>query len=82
MCICIIWFLISSLSLGVRSAHKLREDKLANNTFVVLGFTANKPLRYVRKVFGCGHLSLHGGPLPSRGNLVCGGVGLVYWGLW
>jgi len=24
--ICIIWFLISSLSLGDRSAHKLRED--------------------------------------------------------
>jgi hypothetical protein len=26
-------------------------------------------------------ISLHGGPFPSEGNLVCGGGGLIYWEL-
>jgi len=26
-------------------------------------------------------ISFHEGPFPSEGNLVCGGGGLVYWGL-
>jgi len=34
-------------------------------------FTGN-PGSYVKKVSGCGPLSLHGGPFPPEGDLICG----------
>ena len=37
-------------------------------------------LDMLRKSLDTG-ISLHEGPFPSEGILVCGGGGLIYWGL-
>jgi hypothetical protein len=74
--ICIIWFLISSLSLGDRSAHKLGEDlinklciKLANKTFIMNSTVTINVVEFQRHKKCRKNISQIEGFIPSKDRI-------------